>query len=215
MRSLILVLLLVPALAIARPPTKREIDQELIRMSSDQLSAVRAAEGELREATRQLEAAEQEASRAVLDLKAARSWVDAGNAIVKAFEAETTAADAWARVDQRAELASKSTVAAGNLTWREANLEAAKQLQAFQQARTSWAKAVVDAAKVQVEVERLITYNEKIGGSPDAQLALGKEQKALGRARSNEGKARKKMDNAEADWQSAVGKAEHLDPGTD
>ncbi len=212
MRSLFLVLLLVPAVALARPPTKKEIDQELVRMSIDDLTAVRAAEAELRDATSQLEAAEQEGKNGVLDSKAARAWVDAGKAIVKALEAETKAADAWAQTNQRAKLAAKSTVAEANLSWREARLDAAKSFQTFQQARIQWAKAVVDEAEAQIQVERLIAYDAKIGGSPDAQLELGKQQQALGKAKSNRGKARNKMDKAEGDWQSDVGKAQHLDP---
>ncbi len=212
MRSLILVLLLVPAVALAKPPTKKEIDQELVRMSIDDLTDLRAAEAELRDATTQLEGAEQEGKNGVLDGKAARSWVDAGKAIVKALEAETKAADAWARVDQRAKLASKSTVAEANLSWRVARLEATKKFQSYQQTRIQWAKAVVDTAKAQIQVERLIAYDKKIGGSPDAQLELGKHQKALGKAKSNAGKARNKMDKGEGDWQGAVGKAQHLDP---
>ena len=212
MRTLALVLLLIPSLAIARPPSKKEIDQELVRMSIADLTDLRAAESSLRDATAQLEAAEQEGNNAALDGKAARSWVDAGKAIIKALEAETKAADAWARVDQRADLASKSTVAEANLSWREAQLEASKEFQTFQQTRINWAKAVVETAKSQIAVERLIAYDTKIGGSPDAQLELGKQQQALGKAKSNEGKMRGKMDKAEADWQSAVGKAQHLDP---
>ena len=212
MRSLILALLLVPALAVARPPSKKEVDQELVRMSIEDLSALRDAEDQLRQAETQLAAADQEGKNAVLDGKAARLWVDAGKSIQKALEAETKAADAWARIDQRASLASKSTIAEANLSWREARLDAAKEFQSYQQARINWAKSVVDTAQAQVAVERMKAYDAKVGGNPDAQLELGKRQNALGKAKSAEGKTRSKMEKAEAVWQGAQGKAQHIDP---
>ncbi len=212
MRSLTIALLLIPALALAKPPTKKQIDQELVRMSVEDLAGVSEAEDKLRDAKAEFRTAKKEDSNAALETKAARAWLDSAKAEIKALEAQTKSADAGGAVNERADLASTSMVAEASLTWREARFEAAKRNETLQTDRLTWARALIERAKTEVELERLLAYDNKIGGSPEAQLEIGKQQQALGKAKTAEGKARSAMEKAERGWQDAAEKADQLDP---
>ncbi len=215
MRPLILCLMLLPAVALAKPPAKKDVDQTIIRMPVEELSALREAEARVREDTDALARYTSESKWAQLDWKAAKAWVDAGKTIIKALQADAESATAWARVDEQADLAAKIRRAEANLAWREARLEEAKTFNDFQDARLVWAKAALSHDQASVEHERMAAYNAKVGGSADAQVEIGKLQQKLGKEAQTEGKARQKMEKAEHAWQTAAAKAGHLNPTPD
>jgi hypothetical protein len=212
MRTLMLVLFLVPAVALAKPPAKKDVDQTIIRMPVTDLEELREAEARVREDQDALVRYSAEQKWAQLDAKAATKWVDAGRSIVKALTADAEAAKAWARIEDQAELAAQLKRAEANSTWREARLEAAKEFNEFQGARAGWAKAALKHHETDVELQRMRAYDRKVGGSADAQVEIGKIQQQLGKDASSEGKARQKMEKAEHAWKGAAGQADHLDP---
>lgn len=215
MRALLFCLLLVPSLALAKPPAKRDVDQTIIRMPVEELSALRDAEARVREDQDAIARYTEEEKWAQLDFKAARHWVDAGKLIIKALTADADAAKAWARTEDQAELAAQLSRAESNQAWREARADEAKEFTSFQGARLAWAKAALKHDEADVEHQRMAAYDKKIGGSADSQVEIGKLQQQVGRDAAAEGKARQKMEKAEHAWQSAADKATHLDPSAD
>ncbi len=215
MRLLLTCLLLIPSLALAKPPAKKDVDQTIIRMPVEELKDLRDAEAHVREDQDALALYGDEQKWAQLGGKAARHWVDAGKLIIKALNADDAAAKAWARVDDQAELAAQITRAEANLAWREARLIEAKAFNDFQAARLGWAKAALKHHEAEVEHQRMVAYDKKVGGSADAQVEIGKLQQQLGKEATSEGKARQKMEKAEHNWKGAAGKASHLDPSPD
>ena len=215
MRALLFCLLLIPSLALAKPPAKKDVDQTIIRMPVEELTALRDAEARVREDQDALARYGDEAKWAQLDAKAARHWVDAGKLIIKALEADAEAAKAWARIEDQADLAAQTSRAQSNHAWREARAVEAREFDAFQSARLSWAKAALKHDEADVDHQRMVAYDKKVGGSADAQVEIGKLQQQLGRDAEAAGKARQRMEKAEHAWQTAASKAKHLDPSAD
>ena len=212
MRPLILVLLLIPSLAIAKPPAKKDVDTTIIRMPIEELGELREAEGRVREDDALVVRYTEESKWSQLDEKAARQWVDAGKAILKALQADAESAQAWGRLEEQAALAGELKRAESNLAWREARLEEAGKFSDFQSARLFWAKEQLQHDKTDVEHQRMAAYNKKVGGSADAQVEIGKIQQQLGKDATAEGKARQKMEKAEHAWQDAAAKSAKLNP---
>ncbi len=212
---LALVALLLPAVASAKAPTRKEIDEALLRLSAEQLEGVRAAEAELREGERELEGIQSDLDVAWLDTKAARSWVDANEAIIRAIKADQKAADQGNRTEQLATLAAQMVRTEAALTWRKSRHDAGKEAVSLQQARVSWSKAEVDRLEVALDLARLRAYDVAIGGDPEVQEEAGKLEVKLGRAGQSEARERSKADRALAKWQEAVARADTLNPTTD
>jgi hypothetical protein len=212
MRAFLFLILLVPAVASAKPPAKKDVDQTVLRMPVEELQALRDAEGKVREGQDALARYTLEEQWAQLDWKAAKEWLDAGKGIIKALEADAASAQAWARIDEQVDLAAQVKRAQANLAWREARFEEAKAFNDFQDARLQWAKAALKHAESEVEHQRMVAYDKKVGGSADAQVEIGKLQQQLGKDATAEGKARQKMEKAEHAWQSAASQSSHLDP---
>ncbi len=209
---LVALALLAPSLSMAKAPSKKEVDEVLLRLSVEQLTELRAAEDGARAGKTMLEQIEAELSVAMLDLRASKAWVDAGQAILKAIEADERAAGEGHRVDELARLASQRVRSEASLAWREARQGAAKAEVAYHQSRVVWGRAELARLEQAVELERLEAYDVGIGGDPDTQQEIGRAQTKLGRLAGTESKERGKMERAEADWQEAVARAAALDP---
>ena len=212
---LALAVLLVPALGQAKAPTKKELDEALLRLSADQLDGVRAAEEELREGERELDRIQGDLDVAFLDTKAARAWVDANESIVRAIKADQKAAESGNRTEQLAALAAQMVRTEAALAWRKSRHDAAKEAVSLEQARVSWAKSELDRLKLALELARMQAYDVAVGGDPEVQEEVGKLQVRLGRAGQDESRDRGKADRAQAKWQEAVARADTLDPAND
>lgn len=212
---LALAVTLLPVAGQAKAPTKKEIDEALLRLSAEQLEAVRAAEGELREGERQLERIQGALDVAWLDTKAARVWVDANDAIIRAVKADQKAAEEGNRTEQLAALAGQMVRTEAALAWRKARHEASKELVSLEQARGAWAKSELDRLALTLELARMQAYDVALGGDPEVQEEVGKLQVKLGRAGQTESRERAKVDRADAKWQEAVARADTLDPASD
>ena len=212
---LALLLALIPTAGEAKAPTKKEVDEALLRLSADQLEAVRTAETELREGERELEQIQSDHSVAQLDSKAARSWVDANEAIIRAIKADQKAAEAGNRTEQMASLAAQTVRTEAALAWRKARHDASKESQSLEQARVTWAKTEVSRLELALDVARMEAYDAALGGDPEVQEEVGKLRVKLGRAGQDESRDRGKVDRARAKWQESVARAETLDPASD
>jgi hypothetical protein len=201
-----------PCTASARGPSKKDIDEALLRLSVGQLADLREVETSRRDGELQLERIKLDLEVAWADNKAAKAWVDANQAILRAIEAQRKAADAGNRVEELANLAGQTVRSEASLAWRRARTTAAKQQVTSQQERVSWAKAEIDRRTQATELERWRAYDVAVGGDPEVQQEIGRIQTKLGRLAEVEGKARLKMERAEAKWQEAVVKAASLDP---
>ena len=205
-------LLLAPASVAAKGPSKKDIDEALLRMSVEQLEDVRNAESAHRDGALQLEMIQGELEVAWADHRAAKAWVDANEGILRAIEAQRKAADAGNRTDELANLAQQTVRSEASLAWRKARAEAAKAQVDFQQERVGWAKSELSRLETAAELERWRAYDVSVGGDPDVQQEVGRIQTKLGRLAATEGKDRLKMERAEAKWQELVTKASVLDP---
>lgn len=201
-----------PAPAEAKAPSKKDIDEALLRLSVDQLSALREAETTHREGELQLERIQADLDIAWADSKATKAWVDANESILRAIDMQRKAADAGNRTDELATLAQQTVRSEASLAWRKARTNAAKGGVSFQQERVGWAKSELDRRAQAVELERWRAYGVAVGEDPDVQQEIGRAQTRLGRLAESEGKARVKMERAEADWHELTAKAAYLDP---
>jgi len=206
---------LIPIASHAKAPTKKEIDEALLRLSADQLEDVRTAETELREGERKRDQTQAALDVAWLDTKAARSWVDANEGIIRAIKADQKAAEQGNRTEQLAGLAAQMVRTEAALSWRKARHDAAKESVSLQQARVSWAKSEVGRLELALDLARMRAYDVAVGGSPDVQEEAGKLEVKLGRAGQGEARERSKAERAEAKWQEAVARADTLDPAND
>lgn len=205
--------LLAPAATFAKAPAKKDVDEALIRMSAEQLTDLRAAEDAQRAGAITVEQIQADVDVAWLDHKAAKAWVDAGEGILRAIDAQKRAADEGNRTEELARLASQTVRSEASLTWRKERQDAAKAEVEFHQARLTWAKSEQARLAQAVELERLKAYDVSLGGDPDTQQEVGRAQTKLGRLAGTEGKDRLKMERAEATWQEAVARAAAHDPG--
>jgi hypothetical protein len=206
---------LIPAVGEAKAPSKKDVDEALLRLSADQLGAVRTAETELREGERQLAQIQTDQDVAFLDSKAARSWVDASEAIVRAIKADQKAAEKGNRTEQLASLAAQMVRTDAALAWRKARHDATKEAVSLEQARVTWAKSELERLKLVLDVARMEAYEVSVGGDPEVQEEVGKLRVKLGRAGQDESRDRGKVDRARAKWQEAAARAETLDPAGD
>ncbi|MCP4869781.1 MAG: hypothetical protein GY898_13800 [Proteobacteria bacterium] len=202
----------VPCSALAKAPSKKDIDEALLRQSVEELSDLREAEAHHREGELQLERIQADLDVAWADQKAAKAWVDANQSILRAIEAQRKAADEGNRTDELATLAQQTVRSEASLAWRNARTDSAKLQVSFQQERVGWVKVEIDRRAQAAELERLRAYDVAIGGDPEVQQEIGRAQTKLGRLAESEGKARLKMERAEAKWQEAAAQASYLDP---
>jgi len=212
---LLLVLLLTVALASpawAKAPTKKEIDQTLLGLSTADLAPIKDAEDALHAMEIHQETVQGELAIAKLDVTAAKAWVDASKAVTGALDASRKAAEAASRTDELEDLAARQARAQQTTDWREARWEAARAAVSLQQARLALAKSEIDRASSEVELARLGVYNAAVGGSADVEVEIGKTQSKVGRQGTQVGKDRKKAEKAERAYDEAVAKAGQLDP---
>ena len=204
--------LLVPVSAFAKPPTKKEIDQTLLGLSSKDLRPISEAEDTLHGLEQHRAVVESELANAKLDQTASKAWVDASKAVGVALEASEKAAEAAARTDELEELAARRVRGKQTLDWREARWQAARESVALQQARLALAKAEINRAQARVELARLEVYNDSLGGDADVEVEIGKAQAKIGRLGTQVGKDRKKAEKTERAYDDAVAEAGRLDP---
>ena len=204
--------LLAPAGLQARPPSKKDVDQTLLGLSSQDLSPVRDAEDRHHDHEQQIEAVEAELAIARLELDAAKSWHDAAKTVEKALEDSQKAAQAKADTEAIEDLAARLARAKQTTEWREARWQAEREHVSLQQARLSLAKAEENRSKEEIELARLTVYNDAIGTDADVEVEIGKSQAKVGRLGAQVGRDRKKAEEAERSYDDAIAKAANLDP---
>jgi len=201
-----------PSSAYAKGPSKKDIDEALLRMSVEQLASMREAEASHREGELRLERIQTDLGVASADNKAARAWEDANEAILRAIDGQRKAADLGNRTDELAMLAEQTVRSEASLAWRQARTEASKAEVNLHQERVLWAKAEIERRAQAAELERWRVYDVAVGGDAEVAQEIGRIQTKLGRLAGAEGKARLKMERAEAKWQELAAKAAVLDP---
>jgi len=207
--------LLLPTLGMAKAPTKREVDQTLLGLSTSNLAPVAEAEEQLHQMEQHKTTVEYELAIAKLDLTAAKAWVDASKAVSDALDASEKAAQAASRTDELEDFAGRKARGKQTTEWREARWAASRSAVALQQARLSLAKSEIIRAGAQIELARLEVYNEAIGTSADVEVELGKTQTKIGRMGTQVGRDRKKAEEAERDYDNAIMLVGQLDPSLD
>lgn len=204
--------LTLPATGLAKGPTRREVDEVLLRLPADAVEGVRQAEIAVGEGELRVETVQAELDVAWLDARAAGDWLDAARAVLQAVEADQKAAQKGHRTEQEASLASQMVRARASLAWRDARDGAAKEEVAYRQARLVWAKAEQDRLVAALELARMQAFDGSRGGDSVVQQEVGRLQAKLGRAAEIEARERHKMDRAEAIWRERAARAAPLAP---
>lgn len=208
----LLILALAPGSALAKAPTKKEVDQTLLGLSQGQIASVTDADNHLHAMEIQRENVERELAIAKLELQAAKSWVDASKAVGSALDASSKAAEAAARTDELEDYAARMARARRTTEWREARWQSTRAAVSLQQAKITLTKSEVHQASAQVDLARLDVYDNAIGGSTDVEVEIGKAQIKIGRIRTQVGKDRRKAEEAERAYDDSVARAAQLDP---
>ncbi len=209
---LVTLALLAPVSAVAKPPTRKEIDQTLLGLSSKDLTPISEAEDTLHGFEQHRKVVESELANAKLDQTASKAWVDASKAVGVALEASEKAAEAAARTEELEELAARRARSKQTLDWREARWQAARESVALQQARLALTKSEINRAQARIDLARLEVYNASIGGDADVEVEIGKAQTKIGRLGTQVGKDRKQAEKTERTYDDAVAEAARLDP---
>ena len=213
---LIGLLLLLASAVDAKPPTRKQIDAELLKLGQEAMAPIKAAEDALHAANRLVEQIGTELSNARLDQAAAKAWVDASTAVGRALEADDKAANAALRHAEHEELASRIVRANSTGEWRDARFAAAKLAVSLQLARQSWGKADVGRLELELEQIRLETYTGLIAAdieaSNEARAEAGRVQVKAAKQAMAANKERSKMEDAEREHNDATARAAALDP---
>lgn len=214
-----LLLLTVSSSALAKPPTKKEIDKALLSQPQKNLDPIRLAEDALHSGDQQAEQIGIELANARLDQAAAKAWVDASESVGKALEASRKAADAGNRNAELEDLAGRQARATKTTEWREARFVEAKQAVALQQARLAWIKAEGARLQIALELIRLEIYAEAIKAdveaANEANAEAGRAKTRLAKQARIVNKERGNVETAERDLSDVTMRADALDPSKD
>ena len=210
--TIFLILVLLPSLALAKAPTKKEIDRTLLGLSKGKLAEVTDSEDHLHEMKIDQENREKDLAIAKLNLQAAKAWVDASQAVSVALELSTKAAEADSQTEETEDYAARVVRARRTSEWRDARWQAARSAVALQQTRITLARSEVSHAAIQVDLARLGIYDKTIGGDADVEVEMGKAQVKLGRVATQMGKDRRKAEEAQRAYDDLVARAAELDP---
>jgi len=211
-RSLLLLALLLPVLALAKPPSSKEVDEALLRLSPGDLSEVDAGQRAVVAAEAAQAAVEQDIAFAKNDIKAAKSWDEASAAVLKALRHEQEAAQARQDDEELTRLARVGGDAESNAAWRKARTKQHEARLAFDQARLAHAKTSLALIQAEYQVTRMEAYARAVGQSGDVDTELGKRHTSVGKAKKQDARAATKRDKAEDAWKTASLEAERLSP---
>jgi hypothetical protein len=200
------------SIALAKGPSKKQIDEAMLRLPESDLVRVTTAESDIRGAEDQMKEAEKDLDIGRKDNAAAKSWVDASAAVLRAIGVDRKAAEAAARTVDIERLATQQVRSEASQRWRKARHDAAKARISYVQAKLVWIRAERSRLDVALKEARLQTYKVSVEDTPDIDEELGKTVTSRGKAESTSAKARDKMEKAEVAWQSAVATATALAP---
>ena len=198
--------------ASARGPSKKQLDEAMMRLPSTDVVRVTEAEDSLRVAADVLEGANADLGVARMDERAAKAWVDASNLVLKAIALDRKAAEEAARVADLDRLSTQQVRSEASLKWRMARLDGARDRIVYLQAKIGWAKARLDRLLSALKEAKLVTWKASVEDTPDIDLEIAKASESTAKADGTAAKARGKMEKAELAWQSAVATANALAP---
>jgi hypothetical protein len=199
--------------AWGKGPSRKQVDEALLRLPAADLALVTGAETAIQQSNASLDVANQDLDIARKDDRAAKSWVDASNAVLKAIGLDRKASEQAARLPALERLATEQVRSESSLKWRKARAAAAKDRIAYLQATISWTKTELSRLGLVLSEAKLLTYKASVADTPDLDEDIGKMVTKRGKAESNSGKARGKMEKAEVAWQSSAATAKALAPG--
>ncbi len=209
---LVLLALTVPAIASAKAPSKKQIDEALLRLPESDRGRVTAAERDIADADARLTEASKDLDIARMDNTAAKTWVDASGSVLKAIGVERKAAEAAARTADLERIATQQVRSEASRKWRKSRHDAAKARITYVQAKIAWIKAEQTRLDVVLKEAKLLTYQASIEDTADVAEEIGKTVTSRGKAEASSAKARDKMEKAEVAWQSAVATSKALAP---
>gem|GEM_PF-2009140 len=208
----LLVALGLPATTLAKTPSKKQVDEAVLRLPESDRGRIDAAERDVADADARLTEAEKDLDIGRKDQAAAKSWVDASGSVLKAIGVERKAAEAAARVPDLERIATQQVRSEASREWRKARLDAAKARITYVQAKIGWIKAEQSRLDVVLKEAVWVTYKASVEDTADVDEEIGKIVTSRGKAESGSAKAREKMEKAEVTWQSLTATAKALAP---
>ena len=198
--------------AFAKAPSKKDVDEAMLRLADTDLGLVAQAEEKLADAGEQLVETERSMDIARKDERGAKAWVDAANSVLRAISLDRKAAEEGARGSDLERLATQQVRSEASLKWRKARASAARSRINHLQVEIGWLKTERTRLEATLKEAKLLTYKASVADTPDVDGAIAKAAASRSTAEGNSAKARERADKAEAAWQSAVATAKALAP---
>ena len=200
-----------PASALARAPSKSEIDSAVAALPADSTDGVRRAQSELQTASALYEADKTALAARRLRYDAAKLRHSQATVELQALEADLAAAGLLNDLAEKESLAVHRARAQATAEWRQSEVDAAKLDVQHRTALVNRDKALVAQREAELDREKLSALAASTD-DPDTHKAAGSAYKIGARKRQATARLEKKVGKAEKEWRRAEKVAERQHP---